>query len=209
MPWLRRHVVWAWPAVLVTGLLMVVLLRLHPSEPAPLPAASGSDHRGVVGGQSDDLASSARQIRGVQDEVLRLREQLTALQADLTERRHRVATLADMLAADRLTDSPGFLASEATVRALQQIIREAADAPGGAASGRGSLDTAATVARERLRTRLQGLHDQTAKEAAALETRTDALRAELRLKTDELQRRQRQVNDQLQGRTRGTAPLAV
>jgi chaperonin cofactor prefoldin len=198
MSWLKRHVAWAWSAILFAGLALVLLIRLGSGMLTPTDAGPPSEDRGIVGGDSDTLTASAKRIRTLQDQVATLREQLAAAQIDLALRHERIATLRQMLNTDSLTDCPVFLHDETTVRALQKIVRDARQPQGPLVSDETSLSTAASVATERLRGRLEAIRDQMDREAAAIETRVEGMRQQLHLQTDELENLRRQVNKQLQ-----------
>jgi len=197
MPWLRRHAAWAWSAVLIVILCLIVAIRVGSSPPARPSAIPAAESRGVVAGDSSDLAATAQRMRTILEEMARIREKLASAQADLSMRRERIATLEEMLAADSLTECPPFLRDETTVRALQKIIRDARESEGPMVPAESRLTTAATVARERLRSRLEGMKDQLRQEAGTLEAQAEALRQHLRLKSDELDDLQRQVQKQL------------
>ena len=198
MSWLRRHARWAGSVALLAVLVLLIVVRLGSEWGDRTPAPANADSGGVVAGQPDSLTLTAQHIRLLQDEVMRTRERLAALQTDSSVRRDRIAALDEMLAADCLTPCPDFLREETTVRALQKIIREAADSAGPPTTVQTPLHTAATVARERLRTKFQVLRGQLVQEINALETQADSLRNSLHLQTDELERLQRQANRQLQ-----------
>jgi len=203
MSWLRRHMAWAWSAMLLAGLLAAVAIRIW-SDWAGAPVRSpATETEGIVVGQSDDLATAARQIRMLQDQSGETRRRLATLQSDAAAKRQHVTVLDAMLASNRLTDGPAFLQQETTVRALQKIIREAADTGAGEAADQNRLDTAAAVARERLRQKLEAIRSQLADDIASIETRAAALRQHLHLQTTELERLQRQVRQQLQSRGAG------
>lgn len=206
MSWLRQHITWIWPAVLVVGLALVVTIRLW-SGWAERPMASlASETDGVVSGESDGLVAAARRIRALQSQSAATRQQLAALQKDSSAKRQHAATLDTMLASDRLTDCPDFLRQQTTVRALQNIIREAADTTPSESPDQSRLNTAAAVARERLRTKLEALRSQLAEEIGDLETQATTLRQRLQLQTAELERLQRQAKRQLQSRASSRHP---
>ena len=197
---LRRRAVWAWPAVLVAGLGLILVFRLvdGPSRSSASSPAGGSS--GVVAGEPSDLAAAARRLRLLQAQVSQTRDQLAALQTQARGIRQQIITLDEMLAGDSLTDSPGFLRDDTSVRALQKIIREAASSP--ATSDKPDrLGTAAVVARERLRSKLESLREHLTHEAAALDAQSDALRQRLRLQSDEVEHLQRQVQKELKSST--------
>ena len=201
MSWLSRHTAWAWPAVLLAGLLAVVAIRIWSgwaSVPTPSMATQAD---GIVAGRSDDLAAAARRIRLLQDQSGETRRRLAALQSDVSAKRQQARTLDAMLASNRLTDCPAFLRQQTTVRALQKIIREAADSGIAEAADQNRLNTAAAVARERLRRKLEALRSQLTEDISRLQTRTAALRQQLHLQTAELQRLRRRVERQLHSRT--------
>jgi len=169
----------------------------------------GAEGTGVVAGDADDLASTARRIRVLKELVGRMREQFTAVQARTSTCRQQVAALDEMLASDRLTDCPAFLREQTTVRALQKIIREATGSEDPSARDQDRLNTAAVVARERLRTKLQVLRDQLTEEATRLETQAATLRQQLTVQTAELETLQREARRQLQSRSAaGLTPAA-
>jgi hypothetical protein len=193
---LRRRAVWAWPAVLVAGLGLILVFRLvdGPSGSSAASPAGGSS--GVVAGEPSDLAAAARRIRLLQAQVSQTRDQLAALQTQARNIRQQIITLDEMLAGDSLTDSPGFLRDDTSVRALQKIIREAASSPA-TSDEPDRLGTAAVVARERLRSKLESLREQLTHETAALDAQSGALRQRLRLQSDEVEHLQRQVQKEL------------
>ena len=198
MSWLSRHTAWAWPAVLLAGLLAVVAIRIWSgwaSGPAPSMATQAD---GIVAGRSDDLAAAARRIRLLQDQSGETRRRLAALQSDVSAKRQQARTLDAMLASDRLTDCPAFLRQQTTVRALQKIIREAADSGIAEAADQNRLNTAAAVARERLRRKLEALRSQLTDDISRTEDPAAALRQRLHLQVAELQRLRRQVQRELQ-----------
>jgi len=209
MSWLRHHIAWVWPAALVVGLALVVIIRVW-SGWADRPMASlASETDGVVSGESDGLVAAARRIRALQSQSAATRQQLAALQNDSSTKRQQAATLDTMLASDRLTDCPDFLRRQTTVRALQNIIREAADATPSESPDQSRLNTAAAVARERLRTKLEAVRSQLADEVDDLETQAITLRQQLQLQTAELERLQRQAQRQLHGRASSPHPRPV
>jgi hypothetical protein len=187
MPWLKRHAAWAWSAVLLIGLTLMVLIRLGSAPPARTAAGPPGDSRGVVTGDSDTPPGAAERLQTLQEQAAAVREQLAAAQADLALRRERAATLAEMLATDSLAECPPFLREDTTVRALQKIIRDAAAAQGPLVSDLGSMNTAATVARERLRNKIEALRDEMGQELLGMETKIEGLRRQLRLATDEME----------------------
>jgi hypothetical protein len=199
--WLQSHAKLAWPVALVVGVLLVVGARLWPGW-TPCPARSDSiAGSGVVAGQASDLASAARRIRFLQEQINRTRQQLVSIQTDAAGRRGHVAALAEMLATDTLTECPPFLRDDTTVRALQKVVREAAESTTVGDAGRDRLNTAASVARERLRSKLDALRQQLTREAAGLDTQAEALRQRLHLLCGEVEQLQRDIQRELQGRT--------
>ena len=200
MHWLQLHAKWAWPIALMAGALLVVAAYLAPGRS---PRAARSDvgpAGGVVAGQASDMASAARRLRFLQEQINRTRQQLVTLQTDAAARRGRIAAVDEMLASDSMAECPPFLRDDTTVRALQKIVREAADSSGDGAARRDRLDIAASVARERLRSKLDALRDQLAAEAADLDKQAEALRQRLQLLADEAEQLQREIHRALQGR---------
>ncbi|MBE3070088.1 MAG: hypothetical protein IMZ66_07610 [Planctomycetes bacterium] len=209
MSWLRRHAAWIWPASLITGLILVALVRLWSGWAGKPETSMGAQVHGVVTADSDDLAAVARRIRTLQEERSRTREQFTALVSRAADCRQHVAALDEMLASGRLTDCPVFLREETTVRALQKIIREAAGSGIASQPDENQLSTAGVVARQRLRAKLGVLRDQLHAETATLETRTEALKRELDLQATQIEALQAKVLERLESRMRGpSAPAA-
>lgn len=209
MSWLRRHAAWIWPALLVTGLVLVALTRLWSGWAGRPESTMGAEVHGVVTADANDLAAIARRIRTLQEERSRTREQFTALAARAADCRQHVAALDDMLASGRLTECPVFLREETTVRALQKIIREASGSEAAGQPAESQLSTAGAVARERLRARLEALRDQLRAETATLDARTEALRLELDLQATQIEALQGNVLERLQGHARDrSAPAA-
>ena len=195
MGWLRRHAVWAWPAVVIFGLALVLLARLLPTWTGRLPSVRlMTESSGLVAAQSADLASVARRVRSLRDDLARIHHKLAALRNETSLRQERVATLEKMLADDTLTQAPAFLCEDTTVRALQQIIREASNP---AVPDQDRLNTAAAVARQRLRQKLEGIRNQLVQEVADRSAEADILREQLHLRTVEIERLQQQINRQL------------
>jgi predicted nucleic acid-binding Zn-ribbon protein len=189
----------------VAGALLIVAVRLWPGWTPSPTTAEQNRNGGVVAGRASDLASAARRIRFLQDNVNKVRQELAALQAEAAARRSNVAAIDEMLAGNSLTDCPSFLRDDTTVRALQKIIREAADSPTTAAAGADRLSTAASVARERLRSRLDALREQLVQEASDLDAQADDRRQRLHLLSTEVEQLQREIHRELQGRSRGRA----
>ena len=115
-----------------------------------------------------------------------------------------------MLAGRTLTSCPPFLRDDTTVRALQQIIREASGPAQTDADGDTRLATAAAVARERLRARLLTLRDRLGREIADLQARATALRQRQRLQETGIRQMRRQVERRLkaEGALSPTQPSA-
>jgi hypothetical protein len=210
--WLQRHVKWVWPIALVVGVLLVVGVRLWPGW---TPHSARSDNgTGIAAAQASDLASAARRIRFLQEQVNRTRQQLVSLQTDAAARRGRVAAINEMLTTDSLTECPPFLRDDTTMRALQKIVREAAESTVAGDAGRDRLNTAASVARERLRSKLDALRDQLAREAADLDIQAEALRQRLHQLGGEVEQIQREIQREIQSRSGrptepgGSSPLA-
>jgi chromosome segregation ATPase len=189
---------------LVVGATIVVFARLLPKEPLPRSAVAAGG--GLVTGNSNDLAAAARQIRLLQGQVDQMREELAGLQTQIASWHQQIALLDEMLARDALTECPAFLREETTVRALQKIIREADSSPATTAATQDRLSTAAGVARERLRSKLEALRDQLQTQVADLETQADALRLRTHLQSQEVEYRQRQVQRELQEQARSQNP---
>jgi len=199
MSWLKRHATLMWPLAVLIILGLLVLIRIGPGWATRPLAPPQAEAHGVVTAGADAMAT-ARRIAQLQGEAGRTREQLAAVQTQTSVRRERIATLEEMLASDSLTDCPNFLKEETTVRALQKIIREASETVRPPADDQNRLSIAATIARQRLRQKLEGLRDQLQQELGRLESQAEALRERLRLQTEELDLLDRQIRRQSQGR---------
>ena len=202
---LKGHAPWLWLAALVVSAVLVATLRMESGPSGLPPRADPADTNGVVAAGPNDLAAIARRLQWLQDRAAQMREQLATLQTEAATRRREIAALDAMLAADSFTECPPFLSEDITVRALQQIIREAASATGPDASDHDRLNTAATVARERLRSKLEVRCDQLSREAADLNTQSEDLRQRLRIQSEEIDRLDRQVREELQNRSSSPA----
>ena len=205
---LARMATWAWVVLLVGGLAAIVLGIQYTSGRSFSAAAAPAGPSGALGNpRTSDLAELARRGREHQRQLLALREQLAGTQGQTDLLHERAATLEAMLAGDSLTQCPVFLQEETTVRALQGIIREAvaSDAPGNDA-GVNRLDTAATIARSRLRRRLEMLREDRQQQALGLEDLACDLRGRIRQQAAELESFQSRINRHL--RAAASAPPA-
>jgi hypothetical protein len=206
MAWLERHSTWIWAVSIVAGIVVVLGVRVASEHPTPSTAGTrlwrvpDGPSRGVITGESSDLATAARRARVLQDQVGQMRQELASLQTEAITRRQRIAAINEMLAGDSYTDTPVFLREDTTVRALQKIIREAAGSPDPSATQQDRLSTAATVARERLRAKLEALREQLAGEASDLDARAESLRQRVRLQSEEAERLQREMQKELHSR---------
>ncbi|MCX5649322.1 MAG: hypothetical protein NTX40_09555 [Planctomycetota bacterium] len=194
----KHSIAWACAATLLAGVAVIAAVRVFSAwRGGPAPAVAG-DGRGIIAatdspsdpgtlanGQS--LASAARRIRLLQEGLNDTRGRLAKAETEAVLLRDRAATLDRMLAGDSLTDCPLFLHDETTVRALQGILREAAD----------GTDATATIARQRLRRRLAGLRDQMAQEADDRGAEADALHGRLRQQADDLETLQQSLMNRL------------
>jgi hypothetical protein len=196
--WLQRHAKWAWPIALVAGVLLIVCARFWPGSPRDA-RSDGGLRSGVAAGQASDLASAARRVRFLQEQVNRTRQQLVTLQTEAATRRGQVAAINEMLVTDSLSECPPFLRDDSTLRALQKIVREAAESTASGDAGHDRLNTAASVARERLRSKLDALREVLAREAADLDTQAEALRQRLHQLAGEVEQIQRDIHRELQG----------
>jgi len=195
----KHSIAWACAATLLAGVAVLAAVRLFSAwEGGPAPAVAG-DGRGIIAATDSpsdpgtlangpSLASLARRIRLLQEDLNDTRGRLAKAETEAVLLRDRVVTLDRMLAGDSLTDCPLFLHDETTVRALQGILREAAA---------GGTDAAATIARQRLRRRLTVLRDQMAQEAADRQAEADALHGRLRQEADDLETLQQSLMSRL------------
>jgi hypothetical protein len=201
----QRHVAWAWLVALAAGMVVVAALRLGPDNSGS-PSEAVGDAGNVVPGPSGALAATAQRLRLLQMQVTRLREQMAAVQAEATDRHERLAAIDGLLCDESYTECPPFLQEDTTFRALQKIVREAAGSPTPAAGGEERLSTAAAVARERLRAKLELMRDQLTQEASDLDTQTDLLRLRLHSQAEEVEHLQALMQDQLQSDP-GSSPV--
>ena len=202
---LKGHTPWLWLAALVISAVLVAILRVESGPAGPPPRADPADTSGVVAAGPNNLAAIAQRLQLIQGRAVQVREQLATLQTEGATRRQQIAALDAMLAADSFTECPPFLSEDTTVRALQQIIREAASATSPDESDHDRLNTAATVARERLRGKLEVRRDQLSRETADLNTQSEDLRQRLRIQSEEIDRLDRQVREELQNRSSSPA----
>jgi len=202
---LKRHAPWLWLVALIVSAALVATLRMESGPAGRSPGAGAAGTSGVVAAGPNDLAAIARRLQMLQGRAAQMREQLATLQTEGATRRQQVAALDAMLAADSFTECPPFLSEDTAVRAFQKIIREAASATRHDESDHDRLNTAATVARERLRIKLEVRRDQLSREAADLNTRSEDLRQRLRIQSEEVERLDRQVREELQNRSASPA----
>ena len=192
---LQRHVAWAWLVVLAVGVLVAAALRLGSDQMTVPATASATDTEGFVPGGPGSLAATAQRVRLLQMQISKLREQLSAVQTEAEDRHVQIAAIDTLLAEDVYTECPPFLQEDNTVRALQKIIREAGSAqPDG---GEERLSTAAAVARERLRSKLEAMRDQLSEEAANQEEQANLLRQQVRQQVDEVEHLLRVMQQEL------------
>jgi len=200
---LNRRVAWVWPVLLAAGLVFVAAFRMWSGwATRPMTASPGATE-GVIGGGADDAAAAARRLPQLERSVAETRQALADLAAAAARKREQADVLRALRQADQLTECPPFLHEDATVRALQQIIREADGATPAGDDRQARLAAAAAVARERLRTRLTALHDQLRDEVQDLEDRAAALGQRLRIESRDLERLRQQVDRRPGGATGG------
>ncbi len=202
----RRQVAWFWPALLLAGLAAVVAFRMWSGWATRPMVASDTGADGRVAGEAADLAAAGRRLRRLHAERTATAARLADLRADIAARRRQARTLADMLTGQGLTDCPPFLRHDTTVRALQQIIREAGGPSQTDADGVARLATAAAVARERLRARLLALRDRLDREVADLEAQAAALRHRQRLQETGIRQMRQQIKRRLDARDTPSPP---
>jgi hypothetical protein len=205
---LARVATWVW-VVLVVAALGAIILGIQYSSVGPLSARAApnsADNRPGSPGPGG-LADLARRGRELHAHLLSLREQLAATQTQADVLLERVATLDAMLAGGSLTQCPVFLQEETTVRALQGIIREAVASEGpGSGSEPNRLDTAAAIARDRLRRRLEMLRDDLRQQAVALADEASGLRRRIREQAAEIESIQARINHRLRAGPDAAAP---
>lgn len=200
---LNRRIAWVWPVLLVAGLVFVVAFRTWSGWATRPMAASTDAAEGVIKGHADDAAAVARRIRQLEAAIEQTQQALADLAATATRKREQADTLRTMCESDQLTECPPFLHEDATVRALQKIIREADGATPAGDDRQARLATAAAVARERLRARLTALHDQLRNEIVDVEERAAVLGQRLRIESRDLPRLRQQMDRRLDRSTTG------
>lgn len=191
MPPVNLHAARAWTGATIAVVAAVLTWRLvapalgvgqdGPSVTAPHAATEGT----AAG--SAPLARLARQVRLGQEALRQRHEQLDRLSSRSAQVAARIATLDAMLADGRLTESPGFLEKESSVRALQGILREAAAETPRTDADRQRLHMTADIARERLGQKLGALRGEAAAEAARAAEEAEALRDDIRRRTCEIE----------------------
>jgi hypothetical protein len=130
-----------------------------------------------------------------------MREQIDGLQTESAARCRQIAALDETLVAGSFDDCPPFLSDDATVRAFQRIIRETEGETDRAAPDHDRLNTAAAVARERLRMKFEAMRDQLVREADDLDAQAEELKVRLHAQSVEVERLDWQVRQQLQDRS--------
>lgn len=200
MSWLARLVRWSLPLLAVMAVLaLVASIHYFQAVPADAVAADGDHGRAAL--RSSDLATLARRYKALEDQTTPLRLQLAAAQAQATVARDHASTLNSMLDGNSLTQTPLFLQDESTVRALQGIIREAAGPEGPGRAAEDNLGTAATIARERLRQKLETLRESLDQQATRLETQAGELVERIRNQSAEMEMLRSDINRRLQARS--------
>ena len=197
MPRLERHVAWIWPAILLAGVISIVAFRVWSGWATRPVVATADGTEGIIEGDGADLAAAARRVRQLQTKVDQAHRRLADLRTEAADKREQIRTLEAMLTTGRLTDSPHFLHSQTTVHALQKIIREAAGSTFVDADREARLNTAAVVARERLRAKLAALADELKQNLAEIDRQAATLRQHLRLQSTSLERLRRQIQERL------------
>jgi len=100
----------------------------------------------------------------------------------------QIATLDRMRYGGDLTRCPSFLQDNTTIRALQRLMREAKNEPMLWRRKGSKLQTAAAVARERIRAKLRVLQEQKAESLKILRVRIANLREQARAKAREAEK---------------------
>jgi len=185
---LNRRIAWVWPLLLVAGLISVVTFRMWSGWATRPMAASPGTAEGIIGGDTEDAAGASRRLQQLRQSVAETQQALADLAAATARKRDQAETLRHMREANRLTECPPFLHEDATVRALQKVIREADRPVPAGDDGQARMAAAAAVARERLRARLAALERQLRDEISNLEDRAAALRQRLHLESRDLER---------------------
>lgn len=202
MSWLGRLLRWSLPLLAVVAVLALVFsIHYFSAGPDSVVAASSDGDRGRAALRSSDLAALARRLKALQDQTTALRQQLATAQAQAEVARDHAGALDSMLSGNMLTPTPGFLRDETTVRALQGIIREAAGSEGPAKGSQDRIDTAATIARERLKQKLETLRDNLQQEATCLETQAEDLQERIRNQSAEMETLQAGINRHLKAKS--------
>ena len=205
----ERPGVWFWTALLLAALASIVIVRVWSGWAGrPVTSAAADDH-GRITADADSLTAMAHRMRGLQDESRRTRDQLTAAEADAEARRGEIEVIDRMLDSGRLTDCPAFLSEQTTVRALQKIIAEANSQPAPGNAPAGNLNTAALVAQERLRRKLQSIREEADEELKTLSRQAQALRELLARQVHELDDLGRELQRRLQSSQSSESPIAA
>jgi hypothetical protein len=197
----ERQVAWFWPVLLLAALAAIAAFRMWSGWATRPMVASDDRADGRVAGEPTDLAAVGRRLRHLHARQAATARRLADVRTQMAVRRRQAHTLDRMLDGQGLTDCPPFLREDTTVRALQQIIREAGGPSQTDGDGDTRLATAAAVARERLRARLLALREQLDREVTDLEARADGLRHRQRLQERAIQQMRRQIERGLDGRS--------
>lgn len=191
--WVSRHPAGLLSAAVLTVLAGVAGLRLatpwlggSPQASAQANDRAAEDDAAGPADASPALADLARRLQSERLALAAARKRVAALLAEAEACDRRAALLHEMLEAGRLTEEPAFLREEASVRALQGLLREVSvrSAPTGAERDR--LSDAEAIARERLRLKLRLLEGAMEAEARRRRDEAAALRAATRGKAEDL-----------------------
>ena len=194
-------------ALLATVGVLVGLLAA--ARRITLQESSAASHgRAATTAESGDLAELARQVRRASSELTETRCLMAERQAQSKKLRQQIADLDSMLANGNFLRCPTFLWEDAAVRALQQVVREATENHSLSEASRSRLETAAMIARQRLRSKLGALRENMVQSANRLDEETEALRAEIQSESQRENSLHQRLTEQLKLRAEAAPPTA-
>jgi len=164
--------------------------------------------RAAAMAESGKLAELARQVRTASSELTETRCLMAERQAQSTKLRQHIADLDAMLANGDFLRCPTFLWEDAAVRALQQVVREATENRSLSEANRSRLETAAMIARQRLRSKFGALRENMVQSAKRLDEETEALRAEIQSESQREDSLHQRLTEQLKLRAETAPPTA-
>ena len=164
--------------------------------------------RAATTAESGDLAELARQVRTASTKLSETRCLMAERQARSTKLRQHIADLDSILTNEDFLRCPTFLWEDVAVRALQQVVREATENRSLSEANRSRLETAAMIARQRLRSKLGALRENMVQSANRLDEETEALQAAIQSESQRENSLHQRLTEQLKLRADAAPPTA-